>query len=387
MPTSSNTYRAELKPSGKNNPCPICGRTKDSDCRISDELVLCHRGSTHHPPHGVRPGEVPASRADTSRPWAYAKETDDGRAAVYVIDEQRSSQPFHPGHTRAAAASQQITKTPGPFSLARLPEPAEEPPPHWPDSKRLDYSPTQRVEVRLKRNGSGKGEYPPRHLAGEVWVSGAGTDPWPLWRGAEALEHGRGQWIAEAEGEKCADWLRSGGLVAVSQPGHDHKDSSIEARYRGLQAAGIKGIAYLADNDDQGKRKAKKCADAAARVGLPFAVLHGAEVWSGLPEKGSIDDAPGSATERAQVFGQAAIAAGIATTETGPKSVASEGRQGRRVRLGYADLLPIVEGGYDLSHDTLLDRPAMDGSPLSADELRLFGAQLAQDHGISASGK
>lgn len=52
-------------------------------------------------------------------------------------------------------------------------------------------------------------------------------------------------------------------MSSVSQPGHDHKDPSIEARYRGLQTAGIKGIAYLADNDDQSRRKAKKCATTA----------------------------------------------------------------------------------------------------------------------------
>ena len=77
----------------------------------------------------------------------------------------------------------------------------------------------------------------------------------------------------------------------------------------------------------------------------------------------------------------------MAAPEGDPEPVATERPQHRSGRLGYADLLPIVEGGYALSHDTLLDRPAMDGRPLSADDLKLFGVQLAQDHGISASGK
>jgi hypothetical protein len=325
---------------------------------------------------------VPANRADTSRQWAYAKETDDGRAAVYVTDKPRSGQPFQPGHTRAAAAGRQASGAVPPITLAKLPEPGQEPPDHWPDGERLDYSSTQWVIFRRPKS------FFAHHLNADGWpVRNAGTDPWPLWQEAEALEHGRGQWIAEAEGEKCADWLRAGGLVAISQPGHDHKDSAIEARYRRLQAAGVKGIAYLADNDDRGRRKAKRCADAATRVDLPFTVLHAAEVWPGLPEKGSVDDAPGSAIERAQVFGHAAIAAATAASQVDPGPVAAERQQHRRGRLGYADLLPIVEGGYDLSHDTLLDRPAMNGSPLSAEQMKLFGAQLAQDHGISASGK
>ncbi|MEB3230197.1 MAG: hypothetical protein VKJ64_04250, partial [Leptolyngbyaceae bacterium] len=28
--------------SGSNHPCPICGRTKDSDCSWNDEVYFCH---------------------------------------------------------------------------------------------------------------------------------------------------------------------------------------------------------------------------------------------------------------------------------------------------------------------------------------------------------
>ena len=69
MSTSINfnvANRADLKPSSKNYPCPICGRTHDGDCRISNDLVLYHHSSSHHPPNGVQPGEVPASCVDTA---------------------------------------------------------------------------------------------------------------------------------------------------------------------------------------------------------------------------------------------------------------------------------------------------------------------------------
>ena len=71
---SSPTSR-RLIASSKSNPCPVCGRVKDGDCRASDLLVLCHRGTTHHPPAGLRPGVVITGR--DGRPWAYGGESSD----------------------------------------------------------------------------------------------------------------------------------------------------------------------------------------------------------------------------------------------------------------------------------------------------------------------
>jgi Fe2+ or Zn2+ uptake regulation protein len=73
---------AGLKPSGKGNPCPICSRTKDGDCRIGAELVLCHYGSSHHPPEGLRPGDT--HPGGDGQQWAYTKDTSDGRAATFT---------------------------------------------------------------------------------------------------------------------------------------------------------------------------------------------------------------------------------------------------------------------------------------------------------------
>ena len=36
--------------SGKRSPCPICGRTKDRDCKFSEDIVWCHHGHTNSPP-------------------------------------------------------------------------------------------------------------------------------------------------------------------------------------------------------------------------------------------------------------------------------------------------------------------------------------------------
>ena len=45
-PTSGGA-KTKFTPSGKRNPCPVCGRVKDEDCRTSPGLVLCHNNTDH----------------------------------------------------------------------------------------------------------------------------------------------------------------------------------------------------------------------------------------------------------------------------------------------------------------------------------------------------
>lgn len=281
-----------LQPSGPRNPCPICSRTKDGDCRISPNLILCAYGTTHSPPSELLRGEV--IQLANGQTWAYTGDADDGRTATFTPDKSQAGR----GTPRTAG----INIAGG--LLALLPAPAPEPPDHWPDGQELPYGPGQVVRVEIR---NGKKEHRPHHQRGNRLVPGAGPDPWPMWRQEEVIEQGRGWWIAEAEGEKCAEWFRAGGLVGTSQPGHDLKPEAIEARYSRLKEAGILGIAYLADHDDQGQRKATKLLAAAAAVGLSFRVIGAADVWPSIPEKGSIDEAPGSAANRCADFRAAAM--------------------------------------------------------------------------------
>ena len=274
-----------LKASGKGNPCPICGRTKDGDCRIGAEIVLCHHGSSHHPPEGLKPGDT--QLGGDGQQWAYTKDTSDGRAATYVIH-----QPL------PVVASQ-----PRRIQFAPLPEVTAEPPSHLPNGQRLKYSDTQTVVVVVA--GDSKKHIPHHINSSGKEVKGAGAEPWPLWKQANAIKYGAGKWIIETEGEKCTAWLSAAGLVAVSQPGHDTNEHSITGRYKALRASGVAGVAYLADNDETGVAKGAKCQKAAATAELPFLLLQAAEVWPGICAGGSIDDAPGSAQERAQVLQKA----------------------------------------------------------------------------------
>lgn len=285
--------------SSRRHPCPICGRDSDGDCRVTADgsRAICHYGSRFAPPAGLKPGDV-IDGQDGQR-WAFTGDTSDGRAAHFTPDKPREAAPYRPTATGPARKA----ATPSAPVLARLPKPEKEPPPHWQDGQKLTYSATQWVVVSVTPKEK---RHRPHWLNdnGQT-VMNKGAAPWPLWCQEEALQHGPGKWIAEAEGEKCAAWLRAGGLVAVSQPGHDHSHAPIEARYRRLREAGVLGVAYLADHDKEGERKAKVCADAAAAAGLGFRVIHAATVWPGIPAKGSIDDAPGTAAERCAAFVEA----------------------------------------------------------------------------------
>ena len=293
-----------LTPSSKATPCVICGRNEDGDCRISDDLILCRVGTRHHPPTDLkgaaitgRDGQRWICRGPAADPsWIqFTPET--------TATNRHAHQPITPGSARIepqpamAAAGQSkpapITKQ---ITLARLPQPTEAPPDHLPDGFVMHYSDTQRVVCSRKDGNKG---FPVSHLQDGKWIKGAGPDPWPLWHQAEALQHGPGHWIAEAEGEKCTDWLRAGGLVAISQPGHNHTVEAITPRYQALHQAGIKGVLYLADHDEQGRKKASRVQQAAKAAGLQFLLVPADLVWNNLPSTGgSIDDAPGTAADR-----------------------------------------------------------------------------------------
>ena len=64
--------------SSRRNPCPVCGRTKDGDCRILDTgAVFCHS----------RPDEEIGTENNGYR---FAKRNDDGRTGTWVPADQWS---------------------------------------------------------------------------------------------------------------------------------------------------------------------------------------------------------------------------------------------------------------------------------------------------------
>ncbi len=346
-------------PSSKGNPCPICGRTKDGGCsiRADGNLLSCHRGQTHQPPD-LKPGEVVDD-------WAYTGESSDGRCAMFTPHKPRdenTGKVITPPPRRAPAQPAQPTPAPiiGPIHLARLPEAREA------AESPFQYSETQYTQ-RVQQ-GTEKVFIPQHRQATGEWAKGAGPDPWPLWREAEALDHGRGHWLLEAEGEKCAEIARTAALVAISQPGHAHKPQQIELRYQRSKAAGIHGIVFLQDNDQQGEKRAQEAARAAAVVGLPLLILPAITVWPGLPTGGSIDDAPGTPTDWIGDI-EAAIATQLEQQEPDPTAaLEQQDPVGGPLLIagGLGGLLSTIPSGWVPSADGAPKKSPLDAGALAA---------------------
>ena len=47
-----------LKQSSRSEPCPVCGRDVDGDCRFGDGVILCHVGTRFGPPPHLKVGDV-----------------------------------------------------------------------------------------------------------------------------------------------------------------------------------------------------------------------------------------------------------------------------------------------------------------------------------------
>lgn len=338
-----------LTPSSRRHPCPICGRNEDGDCRISDTLVLCHRGGSFSPPDGIKKGEKVTGKNGLI--WAYAGESSDGRCATFVIHEEKGPQERSKPLRSVQLASSPLTD---PQRSSRLPKevrlssllssPPQDlaTPPWW-------YSERQVTA----REGNAKGK--PYHLDPEGnWVDRAGPSPWPLY-GLGYLQDRTDGWLLELEGEKCAAVAISRfGLAAVSQPGHNHKTDAILSRYLALKESGAEGVVYVADNDETGVKKGQKCRECASEAGLPFLLLRAEEVWPGMPKGGSIDDV--ADVDRALVLQQLSAAIGAACLSDGVEEDDDGKNEAERVDLDrllssedqtlcLADILPASLAG------------------------------------------
>ena len=72
-----------MRSSGRNNPCPVCGRTKDTDCRWNDTTILCHTGTD------LRPGDT-ITIAGIKWAFIHHKGGFSGMAAVFKPHRDRN---------------------------------------------------------------------------------------------------------------------------------------------------------------------------------------------------------------------------------------------------------------------------------------------------------
>jgi putative DNA primase/helicase len=155
---------------------------------------------------------------------------------------------------------------------------------------RYPYSPTQWVNRTDKPNGD-KVTIPYHINSNGETVKGKGGDNWQPYRFDEISQYGAGHWVLGVEGEKCTDVARVNyKILSFTFDGSSWGDKPITQNLHLLKNAGVAGVIYWPDHDDTGYNKAKKCSEAAAKVGLPFVVLDPLKIWSECPEKGDIAD-------------------------------------------------------------------------------------------------
>jgi CRISPR-associated protein Cmr3 len=250
--TNGGNSASRFYNSSKKNPCPVCGRIKDGDCRISRDgrLVLCHQNFNH-------------TKTKQRDSWHFNGETSDGRCGEYVFKEP-------------------TTKSIRPKQTRYWEYPAR-------DGSRL---------VRVVRSDDGEGN---KKISQERWdkdkkrwVPGYGKDEdvnkvvrasIPIYRRAEVREAiAKGEPIHIVEGEPCADLLWKLGLAATTNIGGGGNFTVTDSM--DLQGAEI--IVIVPDRDKKGIEHAEKVAEyfPQALWLYPFPL---SKVWENLPEDHGLD--------------------------------------------------------------------------------------------------
>jgi predicted P-loop ATPase len=297
----TSSSRGNLAPSSKSNPCPVCGRTKDGDCRISHDgkMVLCHQNFDN---------------AKTEHPdlWHFDKSSSDGRCGIYIFKE--NSESIEPTAKKPRAKKKKVLPVPIPLGakLLRLPAPGQSPQPDQLEKdapKRVprnavqityEYSPTQTV-VRYEwpdaTNPKGHDKtYSQFHLdpdGKKVWTKGDAG--WPAYRIDEVVEllktvpDGEPVVVLMPEGEPNVDLARNHSIAGLTMQGSNWSDPEIQIMMEALRATGKNVVLVkLRDNDDEGIRKGQKIWLVARHVQFPCIVIDPRVIYPDIPEKGDI---------------------------------------------------------------------------------------------------
>ena len=199
------------QPSGKftysspKNPCPVCGRTKDSDCRWSNEVCHCRTYAKEH----LRAGET--VRGHDGQQWAYLGDSDGGRWAMFKPHQERRD-----GWTPKLTSPAKLVTAP---LATKKPRPKSQQDFIYHDA---DGHPV--IKVQRKDDGQGRKEIRQfRHENGK-WIPGLNDQVAKrvrLYRIAEAraLSEKTGLPIFLVEGESCVERLLEIGIPATTSFG------------------------------------------------------------------------------------------------------------------------------------------------------------------------
>jgi putative DNA primase/helicase len=296
-----SSTRGNLAPSSKSNPCPVCGRTKDGDCRISHDgkMVLCHQNFEH-------------SRTQQPDLWHFNGSTSDGRCGIYIFKEESES--IQPVAKKPRAKKKEFLPVPIPLGakLLRLPAPGQSPQPEQlakdaPKRIRRDavqityeYSPTQgvvRYQWQDETNSKGRDKtFSQFHIdpdGKKVWTKG--DAPWPAYRIDEVIEllktipDSEPVVIPMLEGENNVEIARGIRLAALTLQGSNWGDPEIQKMLEALRATDKNvSIAVIGDNDDTGIKKGKSVWLVARHLQFPCLIIDPLAIDANIPEKGDI---------------------------------------------------------------------------------------------------
>jgi hypothetical protein len=249
VPQQHSTHgRTAFTASGRNNPCPVCQRVKDGDCRISTELVLCHNNVDH------RTGETVIG-ADGQK-WAFLGVASDGRCGQFRVDRPNPSKPVRPGNRREWIYTSQAGEP-----LIRV-------------CRTDDGQGNKKIwQERLKGTGRAVSDLLPAVM------------PYRYQDALQALEKGA-PFVIWAEGEPCVDALWAVGIPAVTSiggtPGFRPK------RDKGLLPADRLVIAP--DRDQKGIDYARRVAAAYPGARWLLCFPDQPSMWNGCcPPDGGLD--------------------------------------------------------------------------------------------------
>jgi len=297
----NSSTRGNLAPSSTSNPCPVCGRTKDGDCRISHDgkMVLCHQNFDH-------------SKTQQPDLWHFNGSTSDGRCGIYIFKEESES--IQPVARKPRAKKKEFLPVPIPLDakLLRLPAPGQ-----WPQPEQLakdapkrirrdavqityEYSPTQgvvRYQWQDKTNPKGRDKtFSQFHIdpdGEKVWTKG--DAPWSAYRIDEVVEllktvpDGEPIVILTLEGEDNVEIARRINVAALTLQGSNWSDPEIQKMLEALRATGKNvSIAKLRDNDNRGIEKGQSVSLVARHIQFPCLVIDPVAIYADIPEKGDI---------------------------------------------------------------------------------------------------
>ena len=296
-----SSTRGSLANSSKSNPCPVCGRTKDGDCRISQDgkMVLCHQNFDH-------------SKTQQPDLWHFNGSTSDGRCGIYIFKEESES--IQPVARKPRAKKKEFLPVPIPLDakLLRLPALGQSPQPEQlakdaPKRIRCDavqityeYSPNQgvvRYQWQDETNPKGRDKtFSQFHIDADgkkVWTKG--DAPWPAYRIDEVVEFlktipdSEPVVIPMLEGENNVEIARGIRLAALTLQGSNWSDPEIQKMLEALRATGKNvSIAVIGDNDERGIKKGKSVWLVARHIQFPCLIIDPVAIDADIPEKGDI---------------------------------------------------------------------------------------------------